>query len=128
MLNFLPTAMTTLWLNQVTSAHKLIRTTVQPSNTHHPYARTPRCLQLLLTSQPRRARAAGLVLRLPTSQPAQATASFVAAGHVGGEEAACRGQSLVSPQAIRGAHGVASRLCLWASLLALSAHVGGRGV
>ena len=63
--------------------------TVHNTNTHHHYARTPRCLQLLLTSQPRRARAVGLLLRLPASQPEQATASSVAAGHVGGEEAAC---------------------------------------
>ena len=49
-------------------------------------------MQLLLTNLPRRAHAAGLLLRLPASQPEQATASSAAAGHVGGEEAACRGR------------------------------------
>ena len=80
------------WSRQVTVARKLIRTTVRPSHTHHHYVRTPRCLQLLLTSLPRRARAAGLQLRLPASQPEQAAARSAAAGHVGGEEAACRGR------------------------------------
>ena len=74
------------------NAQQLIRTTILPSHTHHHYVRTPRCMQLLLTSLPRRARAAGLLLRLPASQPEQATASSAAAGHVGGEEAACRGR------------------------------------
>ena len=74
-------------------AQQLIRTTVLPSHTHHHYVRTPRCLQLLLISLFRRARAAGLLLRLPASQSEQATARSVAAGHVGGQEAACRGQS-----------------------------------
>ena len=44
--------------------------------------RTLRCLQLLLTSLPRRARAAGLLLRLPASQPEQATARSAVADHV----------------------------------------------
>ena len=80
------------WVRQVSDAQQLIRTTILPSHTHHHYVRTPRCMQLLLTSLPRRARAAGLLLRLPASQPEQATASSAAAGHVGGEEAACRGR------------------------------------
>ena len=74
-------------------AHQLIRTTVLPSHTHHHYVRTPRCLQLLLISLVRRARAAGLLLRLPASQVEQATARSAAAGHVGGREAAYRGRS-----------------------------------
>ena len=74
-------------------ARQLFRTTVLPSLTHHHYVRTPRCLQLLLISLFRRARAAGLLQRLPASQSEQATARSVAAGHVGGQEAACRGQS-----------------------------------
>ena len=77
-LNFLPTAMTALPRHMAepghSSARKLIRTTVLPSNTHNHYVRTLRCLQLLLTSLPRRARAAGLLLRLPASQSEQATA------------------------------------------------------
>ena len=73
-------------------ARKLIRTTILPAHTHNHYVRTLRCLQLLLISQPRRARAAGLLLRLPAFQPEQATARSAAAGHVGGEEAACRGR------------------------------------
>ena len=51
-----------------------VRTTVLPSLTHHHYVRTPRCLQQLLSSLFCRARTAGLLLRLPTSQPEQATA------------------------------------------------------
>ena len=74
-------------------ARQLIRTTVLPSLTHHHYVRTPRCLQLLLISLVRRARAAGLLLRLPASQVEQATARSAAAGHVGGREAAYRGRS-----------------------------------
>ena len=69
-------------------ARQLIRTTVLPYLTHHHYVRTPRCLQLLLISFFRRARATGLLLRLPTSQSEQATARSAAAGHVGGREAA----------------------------------------
>ena len=64
-----------------------------PSFTHHHYVRTPRCLQQLLSSLFRRARAAGLLLRLPTSQPELATAWSAAAGHAGGQEATCRGWS-----------------------------------
>ena len=64
------------------TTHQLIRTTVLPSHTHHHYVRTPQCLQLLLISLFRRARAAGLLLRLPASQSEQATARSVAA--VGG--------------------------------------------
>ena len=60
--------------------------------THHHYVRTPRCMQLLLTSLPRRARAAGLLLRLPASQPELATARSAVADYVDGEEAACRGR------------------------------------
>ena len=82
-----------IWFGQVTSARPLIRTTVLQSYTHHHYARTSRCLCLLLISLFRHARAAGLLLRLPASQPEQATAGPAAAGHVGGKEAACRGQS-----------------------------------
>ena len=63
------------------------------SFTHHHYVRTPRCMQQLLSSLFRRARAAGLLLRLPTSQPEQATAWSAAAGHAGGQEATCRGRS-----------------------------------
>ena len=63
--------------------------------------RTSRCLQLLLISQPRRARAAGLLLRLPASQPEQATAGSAAAGRVGDQEAACE----LGPEATRGACG-----------------------
>ena len=74
-------------------AHQLIRTTVLPSFTHHHYMRTPRCLQQLLSSLFRGARAAGLLLRLPTSQPELATAWSTAAGHAGGQEATCRGWS-----------------------------------
>ena len=74
-------------------ARQLIRTTVLPSFTHHHYVRTPRCLQQLLSSLFRRARAAGLLLRLPTSQPTLATAWSAAAGHAGGQEATCRGWS-----------------------------------
>ena len=62
-----------------------------PSLTHHHYLRTPRCLQLLLISLVRRARAAGLLLRLPASQAEQATARSAAAGHAGGQEATCPG-------------------------------------
>ena len=66
--------------------------------------RTLRCLQLLLTSHPRRARAAGLLLRLPTSQPEQATptAWSAAAGHADGQEAT---RAEVGPEATRGACG-----------------------
>ena len=71
----------------------LFGTTVLPSFTHHHYVRTPRCLQQLLSSLFRRARAAGLLLRLPTSQPELATAWSAAAGHAGGQEATCRGWS-----------------------------------
>ena len=74
-------------------AHQLIRATVLPSLTHHHYVRTPRCLQLLLISLVRRACAAGLLLRLPASQPEQATAGSAAVGHAGGQEATCRGRS-----------------------------------
>ena len=74
-------------------ARQLIRTTVLPSLTHHHYVHTPRCLQQLLSSLFRRARAAGLLLRLPTSQPELATAWSAAAGHAGGQEATCRGRS-----------------------------------
>ena len=73
-------------------ARQLIRTTVLPSLTHHHYVRTPRCLQQLLSSLFRRACAAGLLLRLPASQPEQATARSAVADHVGGEEAARRGR------------------------------------
>ena len=55
--------------------------------------RAPRSLQQLLSSLFRRARAAGLLLRLPASQPEQATAGSAAAGHAGGQEATCRGRS-----------------------------------
>ena len=58
---------------------KRLNALVLPSHTHHHYVRTPRCMQLLLTNLPRRAHAAGLLLRLPTSQPEQATASSAAA-------------------------------------------------
>ena len=74
-------------------ARQLIRTTVLPSYTHHHYVRTSRCPCLLLISLFRRARAAGLLLRLPASQPEQATAGLAAAGHAGGQEATCRGRS-----------------------------------
>ena len=97
---FSPAAMTALLRQLVETGHCplslvsswLIRTTVLPSHTHHHYVRTLRCLQLLLTSLPRRARAAGLLLRQPASQPEQATARSAVADHVGGEEAACRGR------------------------------------
>ena len=82
-----------IWFGQVTSARPLIRTTVLQSYTHHHYARTSRCLCLLLISLFRHARAAGLLLRLPASQPEQATAGSAAAGHAGGQEATCRGRS-----------------------------------
>ena len=78
---------------QLRRARQLIRTTVLPSFTHHHYVRTPQCLQQLLSSLFRRACAAGLLLRLPTSQPEQATAGSAAAGHAGGQEATCRGRS-----------------------------------
>ena len=81
------------WVRQVSNARQLIGTTILPSHTHNHNVRTPRCLQLLLTSLPRRARAAGLLLRLPAAQPKQATAGSAAAGHAGGQEAACRGRS-----------------------------------
>ena len=79
-------------MRQVTNAQQLIRTTILLSHTHHHYVRTLLCLQLLLTSLPRRARAAGLLLRLPASQPEQTTARSAVADHVGGEEAARRGR------------------------------------
>ena len=99
--------------------------------------RTSRCLQLLLISQPRRARAAGLPLRLPASLPEQATAGSAAAGRVGDQEAACE----LGPKATRGAcgglqgHMEGYAGCLRADLppskpylVAPTAHVGGRGV
>ena len=88
-------------MSQALVSRKLIRTTVLPSHTHHQYVHTSRCLQLLLISQPRRARAAGLLLRLPASQPEQATAGSAAAGRVGDQEAACE----LGPEATRGACG-----------------------
>ena len=74
-------------------ARQLIRTNVLPSFTHQHYVRTLWCLQQLLSSLFRRVRAAGLLLRLPTSQPEQVTAWSAAAGHAGGQEATCRGRS-----------------------------------
>ena len=95
-------------------------------------------MQLLLTNLPRRARAAGLLLRLPASQPEQATTRSAAADRVGGEEAAWVPRSALRPPVARM---VASRalgeLCrlLRADLppskpclVAPAAHVGGRGV
>ena len=81
-------------------ARQLIRTTALPFLPDHHYVRTPWCL--LLTSQPRRARAAGLLLRLPASHPEQATASSVAAGPVArGWRGGRVPRSVLSPPAAR---------------------------
>ena len=111
-------------MRQVTIAQQLIRTTILPSHTHHHYVRTLLCLQLLLTSLPRRARAAGLLLRLPASQPEQTTARSAVADHVGGEEAARRGRPRGHPRRRMLASRALGELCL----VAPATHVGGRGV
>ena len=72
-----------------------------PSYTDHHYVRTSWCPCLLLINLSRHARAAGLLLRLPASQPEQATAGSAAAGRVGDQEAACE----LGPEATRGACG-----------------------
>ena len=84
------------------SAPQHIRTTFPPSHTHHQYVRSAAWLWLLLNSLHRRARAAGLLLRQPTSQSEQAMLGTATAGHEGGQEAPCRGRTCEATHGARG--------------------------